>query len=91
MSSNETWVSIAVGGFPLSSRVAADYGTIAHGLQFRRGRKVSSHQNVLFCGDLNYRMAMPNEHVRDLATSDRFPELIEADQVCCCASATVRG
>ena len=62
--------------------LAVDYGTIAHGLQFRRGRKVSSHQNILFCGDLNYRIAMPNEHVRELATSDRFPELIEADQVC---------
>jgi hypothetical protein len=64
--------------------VSPDYATIADGLHFRKGKKIVSHDNVLYFGDLNYRIQLPNEEVRHLATIDNFADLIEGDQLTLC-------
>ena len=63
-----------------------DYATIANGLHFRRGRKIAAHDNVIYFGDLNYRIQLPNEQVRQMASIDDYAGLIEGDQVSIVAS-----
>lgn len=65
--------------YPLTN---LDYATIANGLHFRRGRKIAAHDNVIYFGDLNYRIQLPNEQVRHMASIDDYAGLIEGDQVC---------
>lgn len=59
-----------------------DYATIANGLHFKRGKKIQQHEKVIYFGDLNYRIAMPNDVVREMAVGDDYASLIEGDQVC---------
>ncbi|KAK9894329.1 DNase I-like protein [Cystobasidium minutum MCA 4210] len=61
-----------------------DYATIANGLHFRRGRKIAAHDNVLYFGDLNYRIQLPNDQVRYMASIDDYAGLIEGDQLTKC-------
>lgn len=61
-----------------------DYATIYQGLSFRRGRRINAHENILFAGDLNYRIALSNDEVRHLANIDAYPELVEGDQLTRC-------
>lgn len=61
-----------------------DYATIANGLQFRRGRQIAAHDNIIYFGDLNYRIGLSNEDVRYMASIDDFTGLIEGDQVSSC-------
>lgn len=65
----------------MPAHLLTDYATIANGLHFRRGRRIVAHDNVLYFGDLNYRIALPNDEVRHLALIDDYPSLIEGDQV----------
>jgi len=65
----------------------SDYATIANGLHFRRGRRIGAHDNVLYFGDLNYRIQLPNDQVRHMANVDDYAGLIEGDQVCHFANA----
>ena len=58
-----------------------DYATIAQGLHFRRGRKIVVHENVLYFGDLNYRISLPNDEVRHLTHVDDYSTLISGDQL----------
>ncbi|KAF5388077.1 hypothetical protein D9615_000583 [Tricholomella constricta] len=59
----------------------ADYRTIAHGLHFQKGKTIPSHDNVVWLGDVNYRIDMDNAYVRSLAEADDFDALLAADQL----------
>ncbi|KAG5728501.1 Inositol-1,4,5-trisphosphate 5-phosphatase 1 [Termitomyces sp. T112] len=59
----------------------ADYQTIAHGLHFLRGKSILSHDNVIWLGDMNYRIDMENFTVRGLAERDDLDALLVADQL----------
>ncbi|KAK6454179.1 inositol-1,4,5-triphosphate 5-phosphatase [Scheffersomyces xylosifermentans] len=58
-----------------------DYSTIMQGLTFTRGYTIKDHDHVLWFGDLNYRIALPNEHCRSLIESGAFDELLALDQL----------
>ncbi|CDZ98260.1 Inositol-1,4,5-triphosphate 5-phosphatase (synaptojanin), INP51/INP52/INP53 family [Phaffia rhodozyma] len=59
----------------------ADFWTIHSGLRFLKGKTISSHENIIWAGDFNYRIDMSNEDVRDLAINDNLEPLLEADQL----------
>lgn len=58
-----------------------DYLTIMLGLTFTRNYKLTDHDHILWFGDLNYRISMPNEYCRNLIEKGAFDELLEADQL----------
>ncbi|SCV03751.1 LAME_0H12926g1_1 [Lachancea meyersii CBS 8951] len=62
-----------------------DYDSINKGISFTRSRQISHHDAIFWHGDLNYRLALPNEEVRrelNAASGDRFPEnLLLHDQL----------
>lgn len=59
-----------------------DYVTIAHGLRFPRGRGLSDHDAVVWLGDFNYRIGLPNEKVRPSAADpSAWPGLFRNDQL----------
>ncbi|GAA5938180.1 hypothetical protein JCM3775_002909 [Rhodotorula graminis] len=58
-----------------------DYRTIVDGLHFARGKTISSHENVVWAADTNYRISLPNEQVRPLAELDDYDALYDADQL----------
>ncbi|RXW21953.1 hypothetical protein EST38_g3922 [Candolleomyces aberdarensis] len=59
----------------------ADYRTIAENLHFLRGKTIQSHQNIVWLGDLNYRIDMDYYTVKSLAEQDDFDTLLAADQL----------
>ncbi|KAN0064942.1 Inositol-1,4,5-trisphosphate 5-phosphatase 1 [Thecaphora frezii] len=59
----------------------ADYWTISRGLAFQRGRSIASHDLVLWLGDFNYRIDLPNEAVRSLALREDYDALYPRDQL----------
>ncbi|KAF8827001.1 hypothetical protein HHX47_DHR5000604 [Lentinula edodes] len=58
-----------------------DYRTIETGLHFLKGKTISSHENVIWLADTNYRIDLENEAVRSLAESNSFDTLFAADQL----------
>jgi endonuclease/exonuclease/phosphatase family metal-dependent hydrolase len=58
-----------------------DYATIANGLRFQRGRKIEDHDAVIWLGDFNYRIGLPNEKVRKLIEQGDLQTLHDNDQV----------
>ncbi|KAK8439143.1 Inositol-1,4,5-trisphosphate 5-phosphatase 1 [Candidozyma auris] len=58
-----------------------DYMSIMQGLTFTRNYTISDHDNVIWFGDLNYRIDLPNDRCRYLVESGAFDELSEADQL----------
>ncbi|CAO1634899.1 unnamed protein product [Parajaminaea phylloscopi] len=58
-----------------------DYLTISRGLSFNRGRSVAGHDHVIWLGDFNYRIDMPNERVRALADASDYDALQAFDQL----------
>lgn len=59
----------------------ADYWTIQRGLTFQRGRSLSGHDHVIWLGDFNYRIDLPNDRARSLAQSDNYDALCAHDQL----------
>ncbi|TDL29681.1 DNase I-like protein, partial [Rickenella mellea] len=59
----------------------ADYRTIANGLHFQKGKTITSHENVIWLGDLNYRIDLENDIVRQLIERDELDTLVAADQL----------
>ncbi|RDB20113.1 Inositol-1,4,5-trisphosphate 5-phosphatase 1 [Hypsizygus marmoreus] len=59
----------------------ADYRTIAHGLHFQKGKTISGHDNVIWLGDMNYRIDLDNDTVRNLVDANDFDGLLTADQL----------
>ena len=58
-----------------------DYLTILQGLTFPRNYTVKDHDHVIWFGDLNYRIDMPNENCRQLIEHGAFDELLASDQL----------
>lgn len=58
-----------------------DYMLIMQGLTFSRNFTISDHDNVVWFGDLNYRIELNNDRCRYLVDSGAFDELYEADQL----------
>lgn len=58
-----------------------DYATISNGLRFQRGRKIEDHDSVIWLGDFNYRIGLPDDKVRKLIEVGDFQDLYDNDQV----------
>ncbi|CUS07201.1 unnamed protein product [Tuber aestivum] len=58
-----------------------DYRTIAHGLRFQRGRTIDDHDAVIWLGDFNYRIGLPDEKVRKLVELGDLQTLYDSDQL----------
>lgn len=58
-----------------------DYQTIMQGLTFTRNYTIKDHDHVIWFGDLNYRLALPNDKCRYLIENGAFDELIKVDQL----------
>lgn len=58
-----------------------DYQTIMHGLTFTRNIGLTDHDHILWFGDLNYRIDLPNNACRELVENGAFDELIAVDQL----------
>ncbi|CAO1626593.1 unnamed protein product [Sympodiomycopsis kandeliae] len=63
-----------------------DYWTISRGLTFQRGRAITGHDHVIWLGDFNYRIDLPNERARPLAHQDDYASLLAQDQLRRCHS-----
>lgn len=58
-----------------------DYQLILQGLLFTRNYTISDHDHVVWFGDLNYRVDLPNDKCRALLASGSLDELKDADQL----------
>ncbi|RLV89996.1 Polyphosphatidylinositol phosphatase INP52 [Spathaspora sp. JA1] len=58
-----------------------DYSTILQGLLFPRNYSIRDHDHIIWFGDLNYRINLPNDKCRDLIFQGAYNELIQADQL----------
>lgn len=58
-----------------------DYMTIMLGLSFTRNLTLTDHDNIIWFGDLNYRLQVPNERCRSMIDHGAFDELQECDQL----------
>ncbi|KAJ7682572.1 SacI homology domain-containing protein [Mycena polygramma] len=58
-----------------------DYRTIVNGLHFQKGKTISSHDNIIWLADTNYRIDFDNDTVRSLAMSEDFDSLLAGDQL----------
>lgn len=57
-----------------------DYWTIQD-LRFQRGRSIDDHDTVIWMGDFNYRISLPNDQVRLLASRGDISALHDGDQM----------
>ncbi|KAG0206208.1 inositol polyphosphate 5-phosphatase [Mortierella sp. GBA30] len=58
-----------------------DFHTINDGISFARGRTISSHDIILWCGDFNYRVDMENDQIRALVSQGNYFEIFRCDQL----------
>ncbi|KAK9495456.1 SacI homology domain-containing protein [Lipomyces doorenjongii] len=58
-----------------------DYRTIARGIRFPRGKTLKDHDTVVWLGDFNYRIDLPNEDVRRHIKLQNLEELYRHDQL----------
>ncbi|KAG9323780.1 hypothetical protein KVV02_000833 [Mortierella alpina] len=58
-----------------------DFHTINDGIAFARGRTISSHDIILWCGDFNYRVDMENDQIRALVSQGNYFEIFRCDQL----------
>lgn len=60
-----------------------DYLTIYNELEFLKGKTISSHENVIWAGDFNYRIGggLSNEFVRQAVVEKDLTTLLAADQL----------
>lgn len=58
-----------------------DYKTLSSGLRFSRGKKIKDHDTVIWLGDFNYRVDLPNDQVRKLIQAGDFGKIFEHDQL----------
>lgn len=58
-----------------------DYKTISSGLIFSRGRRIKSHDSVIWLGDFNYRVGLPYDYVKEIIRAGEYETLFEHDQL----------
>lgn len=58
-----------------------DYTTIMQGMVFTRNYSIHDHDHVIWFGDLNYRIDLPNGQCRNLIENGAFDELAKKDQL----------
>ncbi|KAL3451334.1 SacI homology domain-containing protein [Aspergillus insuetus] len=58
-----------------------DYETIYRGLRFQRNRSIEDHDAIIWMGDFNYRIGLPNQTVRDLVQQVDYRKLYANDQL----------
>lgn len=58
-----------------------DYVTVMEGLTFSRNYTLPDHDHILWFGDLNYRIALPNDQCRFLVEKGAFDDLYRQDQL----------
>lgn len=68
-------------GFSNCDERNRDYSTISHRLRFQRGRMIDDHDVVIWLGDFNYRIELPDEKVRELIKIGDLQTLRDNDQV----------
>lgn len=58
-----------------------DFQTTLNGLRFSRNRLIEQHDTVIWAGDLNYRVSLPNDQVRQMIAQNRLQDLQKYDQL----------
>lgn len=58
-----------------------DYKTIVKNIRFSRGLRIKDHDVIIWMGDFNYRILMPNDEVRKMIAAGEFSKLLEKDQL----------
>lgn len=58
-----------------------DYMSIISGLTFTRNFTIKDHDYILWFGDLNYRISLPNDQCRHLVENGAFDELMSMEQL----------
>lgn len=58
-----------------------DYKVISKGVKFSRNRRIKDHDIVVWLGDLNFRINLPNEQAKLLIEQKNFSKLFEYDQL----------
>ncbi|PGH32307.1 hypothetical protein GX50_04902 [[Emmonsia] crescens] len=58
-----------------------DYQTISQGLRFQRNRSIEDHDTIIWLGDFNYRIGLPDDTVRGLIKAGDLESLYDHDQL----------
>lgn len=58
-----------------------NYKTIANGITFSKNKKIRDHDGIIWIGDFNYRISLPNEQVREMVRRREYQALFENDQL----------
>ncbi|CAR27910.1 hypothetical protein ZYGR_0N03970 [Zygosaccharomyces rouxii] len=58
-----------------------DYKTIVKNIRFPSSLRIRDHDAIIWMGDFNYRILMPNEEVRRLIVERKYGSLFEKDQL----------
>ncbi|KAI3406570.2 INP53 [Candida oxycetoniae] len=58
-----------------------EYTTIMQGLVFTRNYSLQDHDHVIWFGDLNYRLNLPNYQCRELIEEGAIDEMMQSDQL----------
>lgn len=58
-----------------------NYKTLVKGIKFSKNRNIKDHDAVIWLGDFNFRIGLPNEQVKPLIDLKNFNKLFEYDQL----------
>lgn len=58
-----------------------NFKTISSGLIFSRGRRIKSHDSIIWLGDFNYRIGLPYDYVKQAVKRGELESLFEHDQL----------
>ncbi|SCU91378.1 LAMI_0E05644g1_1 [Lachancea mirantina] len=58
-----------------------DYKTIVKNIRFAKDLRIKDHDVVIWMGDFNYRISLPNEEVRNSVISKNYSKLFDRDQL----------